>query len=83
MTTAQPRISCEVPGCRRTRVPDARWPADRQWFLCAKHWALVSRNTRRVLLRYRRQQLKYDQHLRPAGYHRIMRRAFREAGVHD
>jgi hypothetical protein len=83
VTTTQARIRCEVPGCRRTRVPNASWPVDGQWWLCAVHWPRVSAGVKRVLARYRRQERKFGQQARPAAYSRICQRAFREAGVFD
>jgi hypothetical protein len=64
-------------------VPNSAWPIDRQWFLCAKHWPLVSKATKRVLARFRRQEARIGEHVRPAAYHRICRRVFREAGVFE
>ena len=47
------RVLCEVPGCRRTRVPDPRF-GEQQWFVCSKHWALTDKKLRRVFFRCRR-----------------------------
>jgi hypothetical protein len=44
------RIPCIAPGCRRTTRFDGRF--DR--YICAKHWAMIPRATRRAYLRARR-----------------------------
>jgi hypothetical protein len=45
------RLSCEVPGCRRTRKPN-RYP---EW-ICGDHWREVSRNLRRRYTRAKRRR---------------------------
>lgn len=44
------RLTCLVPGCRRTREAHPIWD---EW-ICARHWALVPRLKRRALTRARR-----------------------------
>lgn len=44
------RIRCCVPYCRHTRRAQE---IDREW-ICAEHWALVPRPSRRVFFRLRR-----------------------------
>lgn len=44
------RITCLVPGCRRTHAPDFK-----EW-ICAKHWPLVPRDIRRAYARAKRRR---------------------------
>lgn len=43
------RLTCIAPGCRRTHAPN-----DFTEWLCARHWALVPKETRRAYHRARR-----------------------------
>lgn len=53
------RLSCIVPGCRRT-AKRAGPHADAAEWICVKHWALVPAIRRRAYSRLRRAERKFD-----------------------
>ncbi len=58
------RTPCCIPDCRRTSAdPFYEW-------ICPKHWALLTKNERRVWARHKREARRFGQPIRLEAYNR-------------